>query len=90
MEWVYRTSYKIPELGAEPGDMIVVAPAAEVPLVVVREFDRNRLPMVLEHLDSLTPLPSSGDQSAEPLSEHLRRAVGSDWHGARPPLRVIR
>lgn len=89
MEWVYEAPYPIPELGVEKGDAIVVAPAATVPLRIMRTFDRNRLPAILEHLDRLTPLPSSGTLSCEPIHEHLRRAVGSDLQDQPAPLRLI-
>lgn len=88
MEWTYRAPYHIPEFGVRAGDIIIVAPAEDPPLTVVRTFDRNRLPSVLEHIDRLTPLPSSGVSAREPVGPHLRRAVGSDWHGP-PPLRLI-
>ena len=88
MEWAYRAPYGIAELGVAPGDIIIVAPAEDPPLTVVRSFDRNRLPAILEHLDSLTPLPCAGASHPEPLSRQLERAVGSDWHGPTR-LRVI-
>ena len=89
MEWVYEAPYDIPALGVEAGDVVIVAPAAEVPLVVVREFDRGRLPAILEHLDSLTLLPSSGAMSPQPLREHLERAVGCDSLAPTSRLRLL-
>lgn len=81
MEWVYEAPYAIPALGVEPGDIVIVAPADTVPLTIIKEFDRNRLPSILEHLERLTPLPCSGAVSREPLREHLARAVGCDSRG---------
>lgn len=55
---VYRAPYAIPELGAKAGDTIVVEPAhPTVPLIVAgRPIDRNRLPMILDHLERLEPV----------------------------------
>ena len=89
MEWVYRAPYAIPELGVEVGDAIIVAPAAEVPLTVVKRFDRNRLPIILEHLDRLTLLPCSGAACPERLPRQLERAVGYPSHVPTVPLRLI-
>lgn len=68
MEAVYVTHYPIPELGAEPGDHLVVEPSApDFPLQVVRNFDRHALVRLmgsghLEHLKlvagELEPRPS--------------------------------
>lgn len=80
---VYETDYSIPELGAEPGDLIVVEPGhPEVPMLVVREFDRNRLPLILEHLDRLVPVsfegiePSSSSDARRWLTSHVAHSQG--------------
>ncbi len=87
MKAVYETPYAIPELGAEPGDIIVVEPAhPHTPLSVVRQFDRNRLPVILDHIDSLTPLSSS--VAAPPPANVVRRWLRRR-DPQRPELRVV-
>lgn len=88
MRAVYETDHAIPELGAEPGDLIVVEPGhPEAPLLVVREFDRNRLPIILEHLDRLSPVSFEGLDVQGPADE--RRWLSA--HVAQPrPLRLVR
>jgi hypothetical protein len=61
MKAVYEAPYAIPELGVERGDVILVEPAhPRSPLLVVRRFDRNRLPLILDHLDRLSPVSFDG------------------------------
>lgn len=88
---VYRSGHRIPELGAEPGDLIVVDTAdPDAPLSVVREFGRVRLPLILGHIDRLTLLELSPGASPSRLREHLLRAVGCDVHVSRPEIRLLR
>lgn len=89
MKAIYEVPYAIPELGAQRGDVIVVEPAhPEAPLVVVRGFDRNRLPMVLDHLDRLTLLSFHGPPSSSPRD--LSQALAVRVRRERPSrLRVV-
>lgn len=68
MEAVYLTHYAIPELGALPGDYLVVEPGhPRAPLQVVRNFDHHALVRLMgaDHLDRLTLV---GEQpAADPL-----------------------
>lgn len=81
MEAVYEVTYEIPELGAKRGDLLVVRPAdPHAPLLVVREFDRNRLPIILDHLHQLpqihqdpTPPHSLSDVRGQ-LEQRIRRS----------------
>lgn len=78
MKAVYEAPYAIPELGVSRGDVIVVQPAHEFdPLLVVKRFDRNRLPVILDHLHRLTPVSVPDDAPARP-SEFRR------WLQRRP------
>lgn len=88
MEWIYRAPYAVPEMGIEVGDNVIVAPAADDPLVVIKKIDRNRLPMILEHLDRLTLLPCSGAGDPDSPALHLQRAVGCDLRPSLP-LRLL-
>lgn len=87
---IYETDYPIPALGAEAGDLIVVRPAdPDHPLLVVKRYDRNVLPAILEHLDQLIPvsLPGEAGPSAEP--HQLRRWLAPHPSRPRPPLKVL-
>lgn len=80
MEAVYLTHYAIPELGAQPGDHIVVDPSApDFPVQVVRNFDRHALVRLMGdgHLGrlelvagELVPQPSRSSPRGPP---HLLR-----------------
>jgi len=77
MEAVYVTHYPIPELGAEPGDHLVVeAGQPSYPLHVVKAFDHHALVRLMGdgHLDRLT-LVSGEASRPEPLapSEPFRK-----------------
>lgn len=85
MEAVYVTHYPIPELGAEPGDHLVVEPSApDFPLQVVRNFDRHTLVRLMGsgHLERLSLV--AGELVPRP-SPSVRPALPS-----RPRLAVIR
>lgn len=87
MEAVYVTHYPIPELGAQPGDHLVVKPAhPRTPLQVVRNFDRHALVRLLGagHLDRLTLV--AGELVRE--SEDRSRPLPPERHPSQP-LRLI-
>lgn len=74
MQRTYRSLHRIPELGVEPGDLVVIRPEHPTsPLMVVKRHDRNRLPLILDHITALEPV-SSDESSA---SEGFRRQLGS-------------
>ena len=76
MKAVYEATYAIEELGVEVGDIITLRPAhPDNPLLVTKRHDRNRLPLILDHLDALTPLSFSASASPESAAEQLRRSV---------------
>lgn len=82
MKAIYEVPFAIPELRAERGDIIVVEPAHPVsPLLVVKRFDRNRLPLILDHLDRLSPVSFDGAvpppvaQARQMLRAHARRPL---------------
>ena len=53
---LYLTDHEIPALGAKPGDLVVIRPAhATDPLMIVRRFDRNILPTILDEFERLRP-----------------------------------
>ncbi len=72
MKAVYEATYAIEELGVERGDLVVVEPGhPESPLLIVKRFDRNRLPLILDHLHRLSPV--SFDGGAPPPVPQQRR-----------------
>lgn len=73
MRAVYTAERAIPELGVEEGDKVLIEPAhPRFPMIVFREFDRNQLPAVLDHIDhGLTLSSFSGPPSSSP--EQIRR-----------------
>lgn len=74
MKAVYEAPYPIPELGVEAGDIITVRPAhPDNPLLVTKRHDRNRLPLILDHLDHLTPLSFSAASDPTVAEEELRQ-----------------
>jgi hypothetical protein len=76
MKAVYEAPYAIPELGVEPGDLITVRPAhPDNPLLVTRRHERGRLPLLLDHLEHLTPLEFSASSSPSVASEELRQLL---------------
>lgn len=92
MKAVYEATYEIPELGAKRGDLIVVRPAdPHAPLLVVREFDRNRLPIILDHLHRLPPV-RQGDPAPPPSLLDVRRQLESRLRRSYldGPLRLVR
>lgn len=75
MKAVYEVPYAIPELGAEAGDLLVVRPAdPDAPLLVVKEFDRNRLPLILGHVDHCRLVSFEGAPSPPPSSRRWLRS----------------
>lgn len=73
MEAVYLTHYPIPELGALPGDHLVVELSdPQTPLSVVRGHDRHALLRLMGggHLDRLTLV--SGEAPCVPSARALR------------------
>lgn len=74
MKAVYEAPYPIPELGIQPGDIITLRPSHPTnPFLVTRRIDRSRMPLLLDHLDRLTPLSLSA--SHEVAEEELRRQM---------------
>lgn len=73
--------------GARPGDHILVRPEEDPPVTVLRYFDRNMLPTVLELLSSLPARYSSGDR--ELTLDAVRGSMEAEWYGERR-LRVVR
>ena len=54
---LFVTDHEIPLLGARPGDLVVIRPAhATDPLIIVRRFDRNILPTILDEFDRPRPV----------------------------------
>lgn len=89
MKAVYEATYAIEELGVRVGDTIVVEPGhPDEPLLIVRGFDRNQLPTILDHLDRLTLTSFDG-----PVSSSAPSSIRS-WLRAREkrerPLRLVR
>ena len=85
MKAVYEVPYAIPELGAERGDIILVEPAhPTTPLLVVKRFDRNRLPLILDHLDRLSPVSFGG--AAPPPVVQARQMLRAHARRPRPAL----
>ena len=75
MKAVYEVPYAIPELGVEPGDLLVVRPAdPEAPLLVVKELHRDLLPLILDHVDRLRLVSFEGASSPPPSSRHWLRS----------------
>ena len=66
----YETAVAIPEIGAVPGDVILIEPDhPEAPLLAIREFHLDRLPVTLTYLDrmalvGLDNTPGSGTPSS--------------------------
>ena len=51
---LYVTDHEIPAFGAHPGDLVLIRPAHAVdPLMIIRRFDREQLPFILDHFDQL-------------------------------------
>lgn len=80
MEAVYLAHYPIPEIGALPGDHLVVELSDPIaPLSVVRDHDRHALVRLMGegHLDRLTlvsgvAVAPSGAPALRPSARHLR------------------
>ena len=54
---LYITDREIPLLGAQPGDLVLIRPAhATDPLMIIRRFDRNILPTILDEFERLRPV----------------------------------
>lgn len=97
MKAVYEASYAIPELGVEPGDLIVVRPSHPTnPLLVSRRHHRSRLVLLLDHLDHFRPIEISGAGSPEQAEDQLRQRLLQPLPlplpslAVRRPLRVVR
>jgi hypothetical protein len=56
VEKLYRIGVEIPEIGALPGDYLVVRPGHPEPLSVVRKLPGFMLPHLLPYLEELTPI----------------------------------
>lgn len=70
MEAVYITHHPIPEIGALPGDHLVIEPNdPNEPVSVVRHFNRHTLVTLMGagHLDRLTLVSEPGASSQQPL-----------------------
>lgn len=71
----FRTREPIPEVGAQPGDIIVVAPDdAEKPVTVVRHIDRENAPAYLfgpylRFLPAAGALVLAGCAIVDPMTE---------------------
>lgn len=88
MKAIYEAPYAIPELGVARGDVVVVQPAHEMdPLLVVKRFDRNRLPLILDHLHRLTPVSVPDDAPSEP--SEMRRWIRRPPAPHRAHLRAL-
>ena len=60
MKRVYRAERSMPDIGAEPGDVILVEPThPTIPLIVLREFGHGALAKLLSSgmLDDIEPTP---------------------------------
>lgn len=86
MRAVHVTPYDIPEIGARAGDTIIVRPThPETPLVVARGDDRNRLPLILDHLRPVD-LPGAHQHDSS-TRRWLRRYLSRERLGQT--LRVV-
>lgn len=89
MKAVYEATYAVPELGIEVGDAVLVEPAhTETPLLVVKGFDRNRLPRILEHMDAFTLVSFEGPPASSPAS--LRRWLSVHARPSRGQMKLVR
>ena len=90
--------YRVPEgascpeldlLGAQPGDHIVLRPShPTAPLTLVRNYDRNLLPLILGASEECEVISYS--EPPENLPEILRRVVGLPGpRPQRPRLRLL-
>jgi len=86
---VYRCREAIPELGAQPGDILYIEPGhPRVPLEVVREFGHERLRTVRQNLAALELIDG---QPLDPPSKHadlsvaVERALAALEEGANLP-----
>ena len=64
MKRVYRAERSMPDIGAEPGDVILVEPThPTIPLIVLREFGHGALAKLLSSgmLDDIEPTPVDMD-----------------------------
>lgn len=77
MKAVYEATYAVPELGIEVGDTVLVEPAhPRTPLLVVKGYDRGRLPSILEHLDDFTLRSCTGFTGTPAVRRSLLTASG--------------
>lgn len=75
MRFTYQSHHSIPELGVDPGDILVIRPEHPTsPLLVLKRKDRNRLPLILDHINRLELVSSDEPQSAV---VELQRRLGS-------------
>ena len=85
MRGIYRATYAVPELGIEAGDMVVVEPGhPRAPLKIIRAFDRNDLPSVLDCLNDF-PLLRLDEPHRPGATPHPQDRTNP----ARPWLRVV-
>ena len=81
MKRVYRAERSMPDIGAEPGDVILVEPThPTIPLIVLREFGHGALAKLLSSgmLDGLAEEPEEEEtvrSLIEPVSTPIRAST---------------
>lgn len=93
---VYRVratthSEELDLMGARPGDTIFLRPNhATAPLSLIRDFDRNRLPLILGAHEALEVLDHSPLLLPQAVPQVLRAVVGDPTYPrAVPHLRLV-
>ena len=83
---VLRVDRPIPELGALPGDRIILEPGTACPIQLVRTIQPSDAASVADVLATLPILHQRSDRLTEP-HELLRRAVGLESSQPLPASR---